>query len=96
MQWQKQQMVETHAVYLKVTKQVSDQKEIILIYIIKSSDYTWRSKKLRKALFVHSVCANFCLNTHSVCANFSLNTHSVCTNFGLIAHSPVYAVILLK
>ena len=64
-------MVETHAVYLKVTKQVSDQKEIILIYIIKSSDYTWQ--KLRK---VHSVCANFCLNTHSVCTNFSLITHT--------------------
>ena len=50
MQWQKQQMVETHAVYLKVTKQVSDQKEIILIYIIKSSDYTWRSKKIKEGL----------------------------------------------
>ena len=63
--------------------------------------------KGRKALFVHSVCANFgldthsvctnfSLNTHSVCTNFSLNTHSVCTNFGLIVHSPVYSVILLK
>ena len=50
MQWQKQQIVETHAVYLKVTKQVSDQKEIILIYIIKSSDYTWRSKKIKEGL----------------------------------------------
>ena len=27
-------------------------------------------KNIRKALFVHSVCANFGLNTHSVCTNF--------------------------
>ena len=43
--------------------------------------------KGRKALFVHSVCANFGLDTHSVCTNFSLNTHSVCTNFSLDTHS---------
>ena len=46
----KLQMVETHAVYLKATKQVSDQKEIIFIHIIKSSDYTWRSKKIKEGL----------------------------------------------
>ena len=39
----------------------------------------------RKALFAHSVCANFGLNTHSVCASFSL-----------IAHSPVYSVHPVK
>ena len=61
----------------------------------KAKKYRQAAIDVRKALFVHSVCA-FGLNTHSVCTNFSLNTHSVCTNFGLIVHSPVYSVILLK
>ena len=55
--------------------------------------YVWRPAfiYIRKALFVHMVCANFGLNTHMACTNFSLNTHSVCTNFGLIVHTQVYS-----
>ena len=53
----------------------------------KFCEHSRTSLKSRKVLFVHSVCANFGLDTHSVCTNFSLNTHSVCTNFSLDTHS---------
>ena len=50
----------------------------------------------RKALIVHTVCANFGLNVHTVCTNFGLNVHTVCTNFGLIVHTPVYKIKIRK